>query len=218
MRFIKLRWLAAISVTIAALAGFGMQAAPPRYGGTLHVKLRASSVSLDPREWTPGSLSSAASEKLASLVYDRLVTLDDYARFQPALATEWSHDIANRNWQFKLRSGVRFADGSLLTPADAVTSLQASLGKPFEVTATENGVAIRAGHSTPDLLEQLASGRNFILRRRPDGTLLGTGPFFVAESVAAAPAEANPAAIKPAKIEFQANDGGWSGRPFVDFH
>jgi len=217
MRFIKLRWLAAISVTIAALAGFGMQAAPPRYGGTLHVKLRASSVSLDPREWTPGSLSSAASEKLASLVYDRLVTLDDYARFQPALATEWSHDIANRNWQFKLRSGVRFADGSLLTPADAVTSLQASLGKPFEVTATENGVAIRAGHSTPDLLEQLASGRNFILRRRPDGTLLGTGPFFVAESVAAAPAEANPAAIKPAKIEFQANDGAWSGRPFVDF-
>jgi hypothetical protein len=46
---------------------------------------------------------------------------------------------------------------------------------------------------------------------------LGTGPFFVAESVAAAPAEANPAAIKPAKIEFQANDGAWSGRPFVDF-
>src|SRR5258708_25019991 len=70
MRFTKSRSLAAISAAIAALACFAAQAAPPRYGGTLHVRLRASSVSLDPGEWTPGSLSSAASEKLASLVCD----------------------------------------------------------------------------------------------------------------------------------------------------
>src|SRR5579859_3859780 len=138
MRFTKLDWLAAISAALVALAGIYAQGAP-RYGGTLHVKLRASSVSLDPHEWTPGSLSSAASEKLASLVYDRLVTLDDYAKLQPALAAEWSHDSGNRSWQFKLRSSVRFSDGSLLTPADAVSSLQASLGKSFEVTAVENG-------------------------------------------------------------------------------
>src|SRR5579859_7153596 len=216
MRFTKLDWLAAISAALVALAGIYAQGAP-RYGGTLHVKLRASSASLDPHEWTPGSLSSAASEKLASLVYDRLVMLDDYAKLQPALAAEWSHDSGNRSWQFKLRSSVRFSDGSLLTPADAVSSLQASLGKSFEVTAVENGVAIRAAHSTPDLLEQLASGRNFVFRPKPDGTLLGTGPFFVAESIPAAPAEANPTAIKSAKIKFQANEGAWSGRPFVDF-
>jgi len=217
MRFTKSRSLAAISAAIAALACVAAQAAAPRYGGTLHVRLRASSVSLDPREWTPGSLSSAASEKLASLVYDRLVTLDDYAKFQPALATEWLHDAAGRNWQFSVRPGVRFSDGSLLTPADAVAALQVTLGKGFEVTAIENGIAIRTAHSTPDLLERLASGRNFIFRRQPGGMLLGTGPFFVAESVAAAPAEANPTAIKPAKIKFQANEEAWSGRPFVDF-
>ena len=217
MRFTKLHWLAGISAAIVALACLGAQAAPPRYGGTLHVRLRVASFSLDPRDWTPGSLSSAASEKLASLVYDRLVTLDDYARFQPALATEWAHDAASRNWQFKLRSGVRFSDGSLLTPADAVASLQVTLGKGFEVTATENGFAIRAAHSAPDLLEQLASGRNFIFRRHPDGTLLGTGPFFVAESTTAMPSETNSTAIKPTRIKFQANEGVWSGRPFVDF-
>jgi peptide/nickel transport system substrate-binding protein len=217
MRFTKLRWPAAISAAVVALAGFAVRAAPPRYGGTLHVKLRASSVSLDPREWTPGSLSSAAGEKLASLVYDRLVTLDDHSKFQSALATEWSHDAAARSWQFKLRSGVRFSDGSLLTPADAVVSMQISLGKGFEVTSVENGIAIRAAHPAPDLLEQLASGRNFVFRPKPNGTLLGTGPFFVAESMPAAPAEANPTAMKPAKIKFQANEGAWSGRPFVDF-
>jgi ABC-type transport system substrate-binding protein len=217
MRFTKLRWLAAINAAVVALACIRTQASPPRYGGTLHVKLRVASVSLDPREWTPGSLSAAASEKLANLVYDRLVALDDHAKFQPALATEWSHDAAFRYWQFKLRSGVRFSDGSPLTPTDAVVSLQISLGKVFEVTAAENGVAIRAVRPTPDLLEQLGSGRHFILHWRPDGTQLGTGPFFVVESVAAAPSEANPTAIKPAKIKFQANEGSWSGRPFVDF-
>src|SRR5258707_9332852 len=106
---------------------------------------------------------------------------------------------------------------SLAAISAAIAALQVTLGKGFEVTAIENGIAIRAAHSTPDLLERLASGRNFIFRRRPDGTLLGTGPFFVAESVAAAPAEANPTGIKPAKIKFQANEGAWSGRPFVDF-
>jgi peptide/nickel transport system substrate-binding protein len=217
MRFTKLRWLAATSAAVVALACIGAQAAPPRYGGTLHVKLRVASVSLDPREWTPGSLPAAASEKLASLVYDRLITLDDHAKFQPALATEWSHDTAGRIWQFKLRSGVRLSDGSLLTSADVVASLQSSLGKAFEVSAAENGVAIRAAHPAPDLLEQLASGAHFIVRRKAGGTLLGTGPFFVVESIAAAPSEANPTAIKPAKIKFQANEGSWSGRPFVDF-
>src|SRR5260221_1656978 len=217
MRFTKSHWPAAVSTAIFALLCTAAQAEPPGYGGTLHVKVRAASISLDPREWTLGSLSSGASEKLAGLVYDRLVTLDDHARFQPGLAAEWVHDTAARNWQFKLRPSVRFSDGSLLTSADVVASLQSSLGKEFAVSATENGVAILAAHPAPDLLEQLASGAHFIFRKKADGTLLGTGPFFVVESVAGAPSEANPMAIKPLKIKFQANEGSWSGRPFVDF-
>jgi ABC-type transport system substrate-binding protein len=217
MKSIKSHWLAAISAACSLLLANGSQGAPPRYGGTLHVKLRASSVSLDPRAWTPGSPSLADSEKLASLVYDHLVALDDYGKFQPALATEWTHDPTARNWQFKLRPGARFSDGSPLTPSIAAAALQISLGKSFDISATEGGIAIRAPRPTPDLLEQLASGRAFIFRAQPDGTLLGTGPFFVAESIPAAPAEANPLATKPAKIKFQANENCWAGRPFVDF-
>jgi ABC-type transport system substrate-binding protein len=217
MKSIKSHWLAAISAALSLLLVNGAQAAPPRYGGTLHVKLRAASVSLDPRAWTPGSLSLADSEKLASLVYDRLVALDDYGKFQPALATEWTHDPVARNWQFKVRPGARFSDGSPLTPSIAAAALQISLGKSFDISATESGIAIRAPRPTPDLLEQLTSGHAFIFRVQPDGTLLGTGPFFVAESIPAAPSEANPLATKPAKIKFQANENCWAGRPFVDF-
>ena len=217
MRFIRSHWLAAISTALLALVCGNAQATQPRYGGTLHVKLRSAGVSLDPREWKPGSLAVADSEKLASLVYDRLVTLDDYGKFQPALAIEWSHDASGKNWQFKLRSGVHFSDGSALTPAGGAAALQATLGRGFEVGAAENGISIRASRPIPDLLEQLASSRNFVFRVLPDGTLLGTGPFFVAESLAAAPSEVNPTAIKAARIKFQANENCWAGRPFVDY-
>jgi ABC-type transport system substrate-binding protein len=216
MKSTKSWWFAAVSAAFLALAFGAVQAAPPRYGGALHVKLRAASVSLDPREWTPGSPAAADAGRLASLVYDRLVTLDDYGKFQPALATEWTHDASGKNWQFKLRVAVHFSDGSVLTPGDVIAALQATLGRGFEITGTENAVNVHAARPTPDLLEQLASGRNFVFRAQPDGTLLGTGPFFVADVVAAAPTEANPAAVKAARMKFQANENCWAGRPFVD--
>jgi peptide/nickel transport system substrate-binding protein len=188
----------------------------PAYGGTLRVVLRTPSVSLDPREWKPGSPSSAQDQHLAVLIYDRLLTLDDYGRFQPALATEWSHDASMRNWQFKLRSGVKFSDGSPLTPSDVVAALQPLLSPPLQITAAENAVAIRSSHPIPDLLEQLSSGRYFIYRALPDGLLLGTGPFYLGEDSPATPSETNPSVIKPAHIKFRANEEAWSGRPFLD--
>ena len=188
----------------------------PKYGGTLRVELYAGSFSLDPREWKAGSIRAAEDEKLATLIYDRLVTLDDYGRFQPALATEWSHDAAGKIWQFKLRPGVKFSNGSPLTPSDVVNALQHLLPPPLEILPGGNGLTIRASHPVPDLLEQLASGRCFVFRRNPDGTLLGTGPFYLAENIPAQPAEANPAALKPAHLKFRANEEAWAGRPFVD--
>ena len=96
MKSIKSLWLAAISFALAASTGTAVFASP-RYGGTLRVRLRAAGVSLDPREWVPGSLATADDENVAALVYDRLVSLDDYGKFQPALAIQWTHDAAIKN-------------------------------------------------------------------------------------------------------------------------
>jgi peptide/nickel transport system substrate-binding protein len=219
MRFTRSRWLAAISLLLAVVPSAALQATKrPRYGGTLRVELRTPAISLDPREWKAGSVSAGENEKLASLIYERLLILDDYGRFQPALASEWSHDSGFRNWQFKLRAGVKLSDGSLLTLADVVVSLQPLLPAGVQISAGEGGVSVslRLPHPAPDLLEQLASGPYFVFRAQPDGTLLGTGPFYVAESQAATPYETNPSATKPARIRFQANEEAWAGRPFVD--
>ena len=218
MRFTKSLWFAGISAALLLLLAAAATSATkrPRYGGTLRVEMFATTVSLDPREWKSGSLSAREDEKLAALVYDRLVTLDDYGRFQPALAIEWSHDAAAKNWQFKLRPGVMFSDSSLLTSTDVVTSLQSVLPAGLQLTAADTSISIHSPRPVPDLLEQLASGRHFVFRTLPDDTLLGTGPFYVAEISPAAPYEANPLATKPARLKFRANEQSWAGRPFLD--
>jgi peptide/nickel transport system substrate-binding protein len=188
----------------------------PKYGGTLRLELQLAKISLDPREWKPGSVAAAENAKLAALLFDRLLTLDNYGRFQPALATEWTHDPACKTWQFKLRPGVRFSDGSALTAKDVVASLQALLPPGLQISPAENGITVHSSHPVPDLLEQLSSARYFIFHPQSDGSLLGTGPFVLAENVPFSPAEASPSVLKPAHLKFLANDGAWSGRPFLD--
>jgi peptide/nickel transport system substrate-binding protein len=218
MRFTESRWLVATKTAFLLLLAATSASATkrPQYGGTLRIELHLPTASLDPRVWTSGSMFTAQDEKLAALIYDRLVTLDEYGRFQSALAIEWSHDASLKNWQFRLRPGVKFSDGTALTPKEVVAALQPLLPTGLQVSATENGVAIHSSRAIPDLLEQLASGRYFIFRAQSEGAFFGTGPFILAENVPSTPSEANPSALKPAHLKFRANEECWSGRPFLE--
>ncbi|HYL86988.1 MAG TPA: ABC transporter substrate-binding protein [Candidatus Angelobacter sp.] len=233
MRSIELQQLAAASLVLVAAQFFSQLSAKgaihPKRGGTLRVELLANAVTLDPREWKAGSAEFAANEKLAALVFDRLVMLDNYGRFRPQLAAEWSHDAAFKRWQFMLRANVKFSDGSALTAGDVAAALQPLLPGSRQISAAGNSVVIQSSEAMPDLLEELASGRFFIYRVQLDGSLLGTGPFFQADSPAgnskvetqAAPRSksSNVAALaagRLAPLHFRENEGTWSGRPFVD--
>jgi len=202
----------------------------PRYGGALKVELRAPSISLDPREWKLGSEEFGADEKLGSLVFDRLVALDNYGRFQPQLASGWSHDAGFKRWVFSLRPNVRFSDGALMSAADVAAALQSLLPEGQQIAASSNSVIVQSNIGAPDLLEELASGSFFVFRARQDGTLTGTGPFIVAESEKPmSNLEPQPGPLTEASVDsapqtgarathlrFRANQEAWSGRPFVD--
>jgi peptide/nickel transport system substrate-binding protein len=77
-------------------------------------------------------------------------------------------------------------------------------------------VQIRSNRPVPDLLEQLASGRYFVFRVQPDTSLIGTGPFVLAESFPTTSFESNASPQKPLRLKFRARDDAWSGRPFLD--
>jgi peptide/nickel transport system substrate-binding protein len=235
MRSIELLWLAgtrllaAVLLAVALLPGV-LAARWPKYGGTLRIELRAGKISLDPREWKVGTAEFATNEKLGALVFDRLVALDNHGRFQPQLATAWSHDPGFKRWQFTMRAGAKFSDGSLLNAADIMAALQPLLPDGQQINASASGVVIQSATATPDLLEELATGRYFIYRVQPDGTLMGTGPFFVSgvlrggsDATDALPATNDSSGKPPAHsvsdpthLHFRANEETWCGRPFLD--
>jgi ABC-type transport system substrate-binding protein len=160
----------------------------------LRVEMQAAVRALDPAQ-APG--------RLAGLVFEGLVRLDEHGRPQPALAVSWQSSPGTRRWQFHLRPGVKFHDGSPLTPAAAVAALPAS-ANGWTVGPLADGIVIRSEHPMPDLLSELASVRNSIVLRAPGGALSGTGPFRVTQW------EPDRRAV------FSANDDYWDGRPFLD--
>jgi peptide/nickel transport system substrate-binding protein len=196
-----------IVTTILLIATSAAAATSPHFGGILRVQISERVMTVDPRQWPSDSLRAAATERLASLVFDRLVRFDDHGIAQPALAISWQHDAQAKRWQFRMQEGAKFSDGSPLTPEAAALALQQLLGNTFDVSATSDSVVILADHSLPDLPAQLATGRYFIFHSAADGTLSGTGPFRVTEW---------PAGDVSAKVVLTANESCWAGRPFVD--
>ena len=195
----------------------GVQATTkPRAGGVLRVEFLAASATIDPRGWKTGSREFATNERLAALVFDRLVALDNYGRFVPQLAMEWTHDAAFRRWQFTIREGVQFSDGAPLTAANATAALAPLLPDELKVTASGNTLIFQSQEQHADLLEILASGRFFIYRAAREGVLIGTGAFTLDDGEKAAKPTAGDSPGVTQHLRFSANDSCWAGRPFLD--
>ncbi len=81
-----------------------------------------------PLFYVPASLDPIRDELTSTYhvvqqVYDGLVAFDNNLRVVPGLAKSWTVSRDGKNYQFTLRQGVRFHDGSLLTADDVVASL-----------------------------------------------------------------------------------------------
>ena len=173
----------------------------PHYGGTLRVQLSARVASLEPAEKPAEQPEAVAKLRLLNLAFDPLVRLDQNGQPQPALALSWKSDAANKRWEFRLRPGVKFHDGTLLAPSDVVAVL-ANWRESCRVSSSEDSLVIHCDDAQPNLPFELSL--IFISRHTADGAILGTGPFRIAS-------------WQPgARAVFSANEDSWEGRPFVD--
>ncbi len=169
-----LRWLVASSLLLAAI--HANAATRPRYGGTLRISTSAQFTSLDPAE--PGQPDSMARRNIAKLLFETLVVLDEHGVPQPALADSWTSSAGGQRWEFNLRRGVTFSDGSPLTAETAAAGLRKA-NPAWKVTAQSDGVSIELEAPTADLLNELALPRNAMIRRGEQ--LVGTGPFVTSQ-------------------------------------
>lgn len=183
MRHTALAWTAVISLGLACGALEG--ARRPRYGGTLRLGVRAQVRNLDPADVALDPLEAAAKEKLLRQVFETLVRLDEAGRPQPQLAKEWTHDETRKQWLFLPREGVEFHNGVAWSPVPG------SLAYPDSVPLEQ-------------LLRELSRPQNAITLRTSDGTLVGTGPFRVAEFEAGK------------RVTLAAHESYWGGRAFLD--
>ncbi len=197
MRRIAFRLLVAISLVASATA-----ATRPGYGGTLRITLQSAPATLTlPANAAPADYWDAA--RLLALVADPLVTLDAEDRPHPALALSWQSDTTTRRWQFVLRSGVEFHDGTAMS-GTAVAQIVKALHPEWNVHSSANSLIIETEAPTPWLLAEMALPRNLILRRNPNGLPVGTGAFRISE-------------WQPGKLlKLAANEESWAGRPFPD--
>ncbi|MGA2354722.1 MAG: ABC transporter substrate-binding protein [Terriglobales bacterium] len=174
----------------------------PHYGGTLRVMLQSSPTTL---ELVPNATPSEYWDlsRTLSLIGDPLVRIDAQGRPLPALAVAWQSDASVGRWQFTLRRGVKFHDGSAATPA-AVAQILGALHSGWIIRAAADSITIDTTAPVPSLLAELALPRNLLLKRNVQGAPIGTGPFLVAD-------------WQPQQhLKLAANEESWEGRPFVD--
>ena len=190
MKRIVFRWIALGSLLAALLASAAARTRP-RYGGTLRIETRS-----DPLKAPDGIARQ--------LIFDTLTQVNGIGQVVPGLAVSWDSGPPYHRWEFHLRPGVRFHDGSPLTAEAVAMSLAQSCGAcGWRVRVVADSIIITSDSPMANLDAELARSKYAITRKDDEGNPDGTGPFrFAAES--------------DGMLLLRANDDSWQGRPFVD--
>jgi peptide/nickel transport system substrate-binding protein len=173
----------------------------------------------EPDQLDPQKTSAYFSFEVLENVFDTLVEPDENLEMRPALADSWSVSSDQLWWNFHLRKGVTFHDGSPFTADDVVYSYRRIIDEKLsnvdrfsavaEVSAAgEDTVLIRVKQPTPNLLTNLGGFKGMAIVQRKNvesGQIathpIGTGPFAFASQKSGD------------SIMLKANPNYWGGPP-----
>jgi peptide/nickel transport system substrate-binding protein len=187
----------------------------------LRIGLGADVTSLDPH-----FLNVAPNNIAAWHVFDALVHVDANARLAPGLALSW-RSVDPTTWEFKLRKGVKFHDGSDFGAEDVIFSLQrparlpASPGpftgfvKPIVAMKIVDPWTLQLKTAAPYAMLLYDLNSIFIVSKKAAAgastedfnsgkAAIGTGPFKLARFV------------RGERIELARNDAYWGEKPAWD--
>jgi peptide/nickel transport system substrate-binding protein len=208
-----LRWFCPL---LLAMSGAG--AAP---AADLRIGLSADVTSLDPH-----FLAAQPNLTVGRHIFDSLTHMDERTRLVPGLAESW-RALDATTWEFKLRRGVRFHDGTEFTAHDAAFSLARPLaikGSPGSYATYVKAIVKREVIDAHTLRLTTAAPYGalpedinsiLIVSRRAAATattedfdagraLVGTGPYRLVRYA------------RGDRVELARNDAYWGGRPAWD--
>jgi len=209
-----MRLVKAIAVLAALAAG---AVTSPAGAAEIKVGLAAPPSAMDPHFH-----NLSPNNSLLSHIYDRLVHQDPDQVLIPGLAESWKA-INETTWEFKLRKGVRFHDGTPFTADDVLCTFKRAPNVPNSPSSfglyvkgntiekvDDHTVLIKTKAPHPlvpnDLSTILIVSRSAGCEAKTEDfnagkASVGTGPFKFAEYV---PGD---------RIVMTANDGYWGGKP-----
>lgn len=175
------------------LVGIAISLAAASAGASeLRIGMAADVTSMDPH-----FLNIAPNLTVGWHVFDALTHVDENARLVPGLAVSW-RALDGTTWEFRLRRGVKFHDGSDFTAQDALFSLERAQKVPNgqfgafvqRITASEapGPYTIRLKTATPYAMVPYDLNSVFIVSRKTAASastedfnsgraMVGTGPF-----------------------------------------
>src|SRR4030095_6913945 len=104
------------AVSIAAVAA-ALVLAPPVGAADLKIAVAADVTSIDPHFF-----NLFPNNNIAEHIFDKLVQMDPDSKIIPGLAASWK-PIDDKTWEFKLRKGAKFTNGTEVTAEDVVYSI-----------------------------------------------------------------------------------------------
>lgn len=161
------------------------QAHSPRPGGTLRV-----GISTDVETWSFNEFPAGDARYVWSQVYETLVRLTPDLKITPGLAVSWTPSEDGSIWDFRLREGVTFHDGSRFTAAAVIASYgpdsysRKTVLKPVEAIEARGDHAVRFRLQRPMPLPFYLTHVGWPVMRPPRSgerghgvCPVGTGPF-----------------------------------------
>ncbi len=184
-------------------------------GGTMRVASQRPGGPID-----PVAMDNLGSYTIASTAFEYLCGKGEGAAIAPMLAESWSPNADGSEWTFKLRSGVKWHDGTPFTAADVVATLdRLSVGNLASYIEAGAGTAVDdltvkvklllADGQFPYQLsiynpQSLITPADFETGTTLDGRPTGTGPFKLDKYDIATGAT------------FVRNDDWWGGKPHLE--
>jgi peptide/nickel transport system substrate-binding protein len=207
-------WRCTVAFTLIAIT-------TPTLAAELRIGLSADVTTMDPH-----FVAAQPNLTVQMHVFDGLVRIDARGRVIPGIAVSWSTPDP-LTWEIKLRSGVKFHDGSELTPEDVVFSLE----RPLTIKGSPGGFAtyvkpivskqivdrhtLRLKTSAPygpllqDLAQVLLVSKKAAANANSEDfdsgkAAIGTGPFKLVKFA------------RGDRVQLARNDAYWAGRPEWD--
>jgi peptide/nickel transport system substrate-binding protein len=196
-------------------------AATPARATDLTVGRATEQNSLDPQFSDLGNDVATAEN-----MFDSLISFDSRLRIRPSLAVSW-HLIDPLTWEFRLRPGVKFHDGSAFTGDDVAFSLQrarnvpnspgplSSFVRPVKETEVVDPLTIRIHTMAPTPLLLDFVGRIFIVPAKL-GTRVATADFNAGRAMIGTGPYRFASASPGDRVVMQANPNYWGDRPQFD--